>query len=76
VLAAGIDAGGSTIDDFRHPDGVSGAFQNDFLVHLRRDEPCLECGTAVIKLVAAGRGTYVCEVCQPRPRRRRVRRPA
>ncbi|WCB94338.1 Formamidopyrimidine-DNA glycosylase [Baekduia alba] len=71
VLAAGIDAGGSTIDDFRHPDGVSGAFQNDFLVHLRRDEPCHNCGTAIRKLVAAGRGTYVCESCQPRPRVRR-----
>jgi formamidopyrimidine-DNA glycosylase len=71
TLAAGIDAGGSTIDDFRHPDGVSGAFQNEFLVHLRRGEPCLTCGTAVIKLVAAGRGTYVCESCQPRPRVRR-----
>jgi formamidopyrimidine-DNA glycosylase len=71
VLAAGIDAGGSTIDDFRHPDGVSGAFQNDFLVHLRRDEPCHTCGTTIIKLVAAGRGTYVCESCQPRPRVRR-----
>jgi formamidopyrimidine-DNA glycosylase len=71
VLAAGIDAGGSTIDDFRHPDGVSGAFQNDFLVHLRRGEPCHICGTTVVKLVAAGRGTYVCESCQPRPRVRR-----
>jgi formamidopyrimidine-DNA glycosylase len=71
VLAAGIDAGGSTIDDFRHPDGVSGAFQNDFLVHLRKGEPCHTCGTTVIKLVAAGRGTYVCESCQPKPRVRR-----
>jgi formamidopyrimidine-DNA glycosylase len=71
VLAAGIDAGGSTIDDFRHPDGVAGAFQHDFLVHLRRGEPCHTCGTTVIKLVAAGRGTYVCESCQPRPRVRR-----
>ena len=71
TLAAGIDAGGSTIDDFRHPDGVSGSFQNDFLVHLRRGEPCHTCGTTVIKLVAAGRGTYVCESCQPRPRVRR-----
>jgi formamidopyrimidine-DNA glycosylase len=71
TLAAGIDAGGSTIDDFRHPDGVSGAFQNEFLVHLRGGEPCHTCGTTVIKLVAAGRGTYVCESCQPRPRVRR-----
>ncbi|QEC49246.1 bifunctional DNA-formamidopyrimidine glycosylase/DNA-(apurinic or apyrimidinic site) lyase [Baekduia soli] len=75
VLAAGIDAGGSTIDDFRHPDGVRGAFQHDFLVHLRRGQPCLACGTTVVKMVAAGRGTYVCESCQPRPRARRAVRP-
>src|SRR4051794_26422644 len=58
TLAAGIAAGGSTIDDFRHPDGVSGAFQNEFLVHLRRGEPCHTCGTTVIKMVTGGRGTY------------------
>ena len=77
ALAAGLAAGGATIDDFRQPDGVAGAFQNDFLVHLRRGEPCPVCGTEVVKMVAAGRGTYVCESCQPRPRaRRRVRRAA
>jgi formamidopyrimidine-DNA glycosylase len=73
ALNAGIDAGGATIDDFRHPDGVQGAFQNEFLVHLRRGQPCLQCGTTVVKMVAAGRGTYVCESCQPRPRRGRRR---
>jgi formamidopyrimidine-DNA glycosylase len=71
ALNAGLDAGGATIDDFRHADGVQGAFQNDFQIHLRRGEPCFACGGEVIKLVAAGRGTYVCETCQPRPRRRR-----
>jgi formamidopyrimidine-DNA glycosylase len=71
TLAAGLAAGGATIDDFRHADGVSGAFQHEFLVHRRRDEPCPECGTAVVKFVAAGRGTYACERCQRRPRVRR-----
>jgi len=71
ALNRGLDAGGATIDDFRHPDGVSGAFQHEFQIHLRRGEPCLECGTPVVKMVAAGRGTYVCESCQPRPRLRR-----
>jgi formamidopyrimidine-DNA glycosylase len=72
VLAAGIDAGGASIDDFRHPDGVSGAFQHGFQVHLRRGEPCPRCGTEIVKFVAAGRGTYVCETCQKRPRVRRT----
>jgi formamidopyrimidine-DNA glycosylase len=69
-LQDGIDAGGATIDDFRHPDGVSGAFQHEFLVHGRSGEPCEVCGREVVKFVAAGRGTYACERCQPRPRRR------
>ena len=69
-LHAGIDAGGATIDDFRHPDGVKGAFQNEFLVHGRDGEPCLHCGREIVKFVAAGRGTYACESCQTRPRRR------
>jgi formamidopyrimidine-DNA glycosylase len=67
-LEAGIEAKGATIDDFRHPDGVSGTFQDRFLIHLREHEPCVRCGRAVRKLRAAGRGTYVCEKCQPRPR--------
>jgi formamidopyrimidine-DNA glycosylase len=71
-LRDGIDAGGATIDDFRHPDGVKGAFQNEFLVHSREGEACRVCGGAIRKFVAAGRGTYACERCQARPRRRRV----
>jgi|tagenome__1003787_1003787.scaffolds.fasta_scaffold20825237_3 formamidopyrimidine-DNA glycosylase len=67
-LEAGIAAKGATIDDFRDPDGVSGSFQDQFLVHRREGLPCPVCGTTVRKLRAAGRGTYVCESCQKRPR--------
>ncbi len=67
-LRDGISAKGATIDDFRHPDGVQGSFQDQFLVHRREGEPCPRCGTLVRKLVVGGRGTYVCESCQPRPR--------
>jgi formamidopyrimidine-DNA glycosylase len=73
-LEAGIDARGATIDDFRHPDGARGSFQDRFLIHLREGEPCVRCGTTVKKMRAAGRGTYVCEKCQPRPRPRARRR--
>ncbi len=70
-LQAGLNAGGASIDDFRHPDGVKGAFQNEFLVHGRAGEPCEVCGGPLVKFVAAGRGTYACEHCQKRPRVRR-----
>jgi formamidopyrimidine-DNA glycosylase len=75
ALRAGIDARGATIDDYRDVDGVSGSFQDQFLVHRRAGEPCARCGAEIVKMVVGGRGTYVCETCQPRPRRRRrVRR--
>ncbi len=72
ALAAGIDAKGATIDDFRHVDGAHGSFQDLFCVHQREGRPCPECGTAIRKLVVGGRGTYVCERCQPKPRPRRT----
>ncbi len=74
ALNAGIDARGASIDDFRHIDGVRGSFQDQFLVHLREGEPCVVCGSPIVKMVVGGRGTYVCETCQP-PFRRRGSRP-
>lgn len=67
-LQAGIDAKGASIDDFRHIDGARGSFQDRFLIHRRAGEPCPRCGATVRKIVVAGRGTYVCERCQRRPR--------
>jgi formamidopyrimidine-DNA glycosylase len=72
ALQEGIDANGATIDDFRDLDGARGSFQDRFLVHRRAGEPCPVCGGPVRKILAAGRGTYVCERCQPRPRGARI----
>jgi formamidopyrimidine-DNA glycosylase len=67
-LLAGIAAQGASIDDFRHLDGAQGSFQEEFLIHRREGEPCARCGGEIRKMVVGGRGTYVCERCQPRPR--------
>jgi formamidopyrimidine-DNA glycosylase len=75
ALRAGIEARGATIDDFRHVDGVWGSFQDRFQVHRRAGEPCPRCGASIEKIVAAGRGTYVCARCQPPPRARGKRLP-
>jgi formamidopyrimidine-DNA glycosylase len=74
ALLAGIEAKGASIDDFRHIDGARGSFQDRFLVHRREGEPCVRCGQTVKKIVVGGRGTYVCERCQRKPRMRRGRR--
>ncbi len=75
ALRDGIAAGGATIDDFRHVDGVTGWFQHEFQVHRRAGLPCPSCGTPVVKRVVAQRATYSCDVCQPRPRGGAGRRP-
>ena len=74
ALAAGIDARGASIDDFRHLDGARGSFQDRFMVHRRAGQPCPHCGQAVRKIVVGGRGTYLCESCQRRPRGPRLKR--
>jgi formamidopyrimidine-DNA glycosylase len=74
TLELGIDSKGASIDDYRHIDGAEGSFQDRFLAYDREGEPCVRCGSPIRKIRAAGRGTYFCERCQPRPRIRRARR--
>ncbi|HTU87344.1 MAG TPA: bifunctional DNA-formamidopyrimidine glycosylase/DNA-(apurinic or apyrimidinic site) lyase [Solirubrobacteraceae bacterium] len=76
ALSAGIAAKGASIDDFRHVDGARGSFQDLFLVHRRAGLPCPTCGTTIRKIAVGGRGTYVCERCQPRPRLKRPTAPS
>lgn len=64
VLQEAIDAGGSTISDYRHPDGNTGAFQVRFSVYDRKGEACLACGHAVVAKTIGGRSTYWCRRCQ------------
>jgi formamidopyrimidine-DNA glycosylase len=67
-LQLGIDSKGASIDDYRHVDGARGSFQDRFLVYSRAGQTCVRCGSTIVKLRAAGRGTYICPNCQRRPR--------
>ncbi len=64
TLQKGIDSGGASDIAFVHLDGSRGAFQECFRVNRRKGKPCLVCGAAVKKIKVAGRGTYLCPVCQ------------
>ena len=64
VLARAIELGGTTIRTFSSSHGVSGAFQNELLVHQRKGEHCFECETPIEKIKVSGRGTYFCPTCQ------------
>jgi formamidopyrimidine-DNA glycosylase len=72
ALEAGIESSGASIDRYRDANGDEGKMQDRFLVHRREGQPCPRCGAAVVKLRAAGRGTYVCPRCQRAPRRPRT----
>ena len=64
VIAKAIAAGGSTIRDYRTPDGVEGGFQHQFTVYGKAGEPCPGCGKTLISIKVAGRTSTFCKQCQ------------
>jgi formamidopyrimidine-DNA glycosylase len=64
TLAKAIDAGGSSIKDFRSTDGRGGRYQKSFKVYGREGENC-RCGVAKIRsAVIGGRNSFWCPACQ------------
>ena len=66
VLNDAIEAGGSSLKDFRHSDGELGYFQHSFEVYGREGQPCRRngCGGSVIRITQSGRSTFYCPKCQ------------
>jgi formamidopyrimidine-DNA glycosylase len=64
ILARAIAAGGSTIRDYRTPEGLEGGFQNDFSVYGRGGQPCPRCGLPLSVAKVAGRTSTYCPGCQ------------
>jgi formamidopyrimidine-DNA glycosylase len=65
ALEHGLARQGSTLRDYRLPDGSGGSMQNEFRVYGRRDEPCDRCGTLIARTQVVGRTTWFCPTCQP-----------
>lgn len=66
VLAEAIEAGGSTLKDFRDAHGSMGQYQQAVRVYGREGQPCRRCGQAIRRLVQGQRATYYCPGCQRR----------
>lgn len=66
VLAEAIEAGGSSLRDFRQADGELGYFQHRFDVYGREGEPCRTqgCSHEVTRIVQSGRSSFYCRSCQ------------
>ncbi len=66
VLAEAIEAGGSSLRDYRQADGELGYFQHAFRVYGREGQPCPvpDCSGTVARIVQSGRSTFLCPRCQ------------
>lgn len=66
VLAEAIEAGGSSLRDYRQADGELGYFQHTFKVYGREGAPCVTpgCTSIVARLVQSGRSSFYCPICQ------------
>ena len=64
VLSEAIKKGGTTIKSFTSSEGVHGLFQNELLVHGKKNDNCPSCGSKIEVCRIGGRGTYYCTKCQ------------
>ena len=64
VLAQAIRREGSSIDNYRKPDGNRGEMQNDLMAYDRAGEICFRCSGIIERIVLGGRSTHFCSGCQ------------
>jgi formamidopyrimidine-DNA glycosylase len=66
VLAEAIEAGGSSLKDYRQADGELGYFQHGFRAYDREGQPCTtsDCTGTIGRIVQSGRSTFYCPKCQ------------
>ena len=64
VLTESILHDGTTIINFQYGEGSTGRFREKLRVFRREGQPCPVCGTPLVKIRVAQRGTYLCPACQ------------
>ncbi len=64
VLQLSIEKGGSTDRNYVNAEGKKGSYIEFASVFRREGQPCKRCGTEIVKIRVAGRGTHICPKCQ------------
>ncbi|NQY26691.1 MAG: bifunctional DNA-formamidopyrimidine glycosylase/DNA-(apurinic or apyrimidinic site) lyase [Piscirickettsiaceae bacterium] len=64
VLKQAIEAGGTTLKDFRKSDGQPGYFAQQLNVYGREGDDCPKCGSIIQHYKEAQRATFFCSQCQ------------
>ncbi len=67
VLRRAVEAGGTTLRNYRAPDGNEGRFKRALHAYGRETLPCYRCRTPIERIVFGGRSAHVCPRCQPEP---------
>ncbi len=66
VLREAIGYGGSTIRDFRAPDGTAGRYQEHHAVYQKAGLPCPRGCRTTIRRLTGERSSFFCPACQKR----------
>ena len=64
VMTLSIEKGGSTDKNYVDTEGRKGSYLSFANVFRRENQPCPRCGTIILKIRVAGRGTHFCPQCQ------------
>ncbi len=64
VMNLSIEKGGSTNRNYVNAEGKKGSYMDFARVFRREGLACPRCGTEIIKIRVAGRGTHICPSCQ------------
>lgn len=64
VLKDALDAGGTTLRDYRSPDGAPGYFVQALDVYDKAGQDCSRCGASIKREVIGQRASYFCPSCQ------------
>ncbi len=64
VLNLAIQKGGSSDKNYVNAEGKKGSYLSFARVFRREGLACPRCGTSIVKLRVAGRGTHICPRCQ------------
>ncbi|WP_156291433.1 DNA-formamidopyrimidine glycosylase [Oceanobacillus salinisoli] len=64
TLSDAVKQGGTTIRSYVNGQGEMGMFQQELFVYGQENKECKHCGSPIIKIRVAGRGTHICTTCQ------------
>lgn len=64
ILTRAIEAGGTSIKDFRNTKSGLGYFTQQLLVYGRAGKNCLECHQVILRIIQNNRSSYYCTQCQ------------